>query len=367
MKCSYCSNENHSLFFFHKQTWICRVCLQMKTNTILEPSQWEYVIDEFHHSHEMTTDQLAISDQLVKHYETNNILVDAVCGAGKTSICFQMIHDALSKGKTIGWMVPRRQVVTQIYHQLQHIFNQVKVSLVIGGHTDDLQSPLVVLTAHQLFRYPNYFDVLIIDEPDAFPYKNNATLNYLCEKSCKGKKVYLTATQDESIYADLVFSLDKRYHHRPLVVPKVICVFKEFYLFVLIYWIKKWKNQRILIFVPTIKKAKLFSRILRCPCVTSQEKENQAIIETFSKDPCGRLVSTSVLERGVTFDYVNVLVLDASHSVFDVASLIQIAGRVDRVKEYRYGECVFIANEKNKEISKCILKIKTHNKRAYGV
>jgi competence protein ComFA len=45
------------------------------------------------------------------------------------------------------------------------------------------------------------------------------------------------------------------------------------------------------------------------------------------------------LERGVTFPNINVLVLEADQTVFNEATLIQIAGRVGRVTAE--GEVVF--------------------------
>ena len=42
------------------------------------------------------------------------------------------------------------------------------------------------------------------------------------------------------------------------------------------------------------------------------------------------LVTTTILERGVTFPNVQVIILGADDPVFTAASLVQIAGRVGR-------------------------------------
>ena len=41
---------------------------------------------------------------------------------------------------------------------------------------------IVIFTTHQAFRYIGYFDVLIIDEVDAFPYKDNEQLKKIVKK-----------------------------------------------------------------------------------------------------------------------------------------------------------------------------------------
>lgn len=53
------------------------------------------------------------------------------------------------------------------------------------------------------------------------------------------------------------------------------------------------------------------------------------------------LITTTILERGVTFDAVSVIVYGANHRVFTSSTLVQIAGRVDRRQEFNYGEVLF--------------------------
>jgi len=45
-----------------------------------------------------------------------------------------------------------------------------------GDHHDALTGNIIVLTTHQLFRYEDYFDLLIFDEIDAFPYVGDLVL-----------------------------------------------------------------------------------------------------------------------------------------------------------------------------------------------
>jgi competence protein ComFA len=67
------------------------------------------------------------------------------------------------------------------------------------------------------------------------------------------------------------------------------------------------------------------------------------VVEDFR---CGRLdvlVTTTVLERGVNFPGIGVMVLYADHSVFSASALVQIAGRVGRSAETPTGPVLFFA------------------------
>ena len=55
------------------------------------------------------------------------------------------------------------------------------------------------------------------------------------------------------------------------------------------------------------------------------------------------LVSTTLLERGITVPSVQVIVLRADHPVFTMASLVQIFGRAGRSFDDPKGECLCFA------------------------
>ena len=61
-------------------------------------------------------------------------------------------------------------------------------------------SLLVVATTHQLLRFTSYFDLVIVDEADAFPLYNNPMLEAALDRVVRpaGKQIYLTATPDRS-------------------------------------------------------------------------------------------------------------------------------------------------------------------------
>lgn len=121
---------------------------------------------------------------------------------------------------------------------MQKDFSHLDVVAVCQGYTNKTNGDLIVCTTHQLYRYRNYFDLLIIDEPDGFPYKNDLVLQGIAKRSCCGSIVYLTATPDLSLIKEVnnkeleYLYLSKRPTGKPLIVPQVIYGFK-FILFIL--------------------------------------------------------------------------------------------------------------------------------------
>ena len=79
------------------------------------------------------------------------------------------------------------------------------------------------------------------------------------------------------------------------------------------------------------------------------------------------LVTTAVLERGVTVKDLQVIVFNADHVLYTSAALIQIAGRAGRKKEYPTGEVIFIASKKTNEMEESIREIERANKSLQGM
>lgn len=94
--------------------------------------------------------------------------------------------------------------------------------------------------------------------------------------------------------------------------------------------------------------------------MTSECEEKQSILKAF-RDKKGILVTTTVLERGVTFLDCFVFVYRADHRVFTEASLVQIAGRAMRGMHPTKGTVNFYCQEKTDAITKCCERIKKAN------
>jgi competence protein ComFA len=74
------------------------------------------------------------------------------------------------------------------------------------------------------------------------------------------------------------------------------------------------------------------------------------------------LVTTTILERGVTVPKSDVFILDADSELFDEAALIQMAGRAGRSKDDPAGRVVFAAPQWTRSQSLAVRQIKAMNR-----
>lgn len=245
---------------------------------------------------------------------------------------------------------------------------------VCEGHTEDLYGHIIVLTSHQLYRYPHYFDLLVFDEIDAFPYRGDDLLHKFFKDSIRGTYVLLSVTpsKDDLNFIEkekgIVLKLDERYHGRPLPVPVFKrCLFFQF-LYVLLD-LKRMLNQgkQVFVFAPTIREVETLYEKLSLflsygESVSSQDEDREKKIREFKEGKLRYLVTTSILERGVTVKNLQVLVYKSDTKyIYNADTLIQIAGRAGRKKKYEDGEVVFYGAIKNKYIIESIERIKKSN------
>ncbi len=232
-----------------------------------------------------------------------------------------------------------------------------------------------MLTTHQLYRYNHYFDLLILDEIDAFPYKDNETLEALFKRSIKGNYVMMSATPSKRIIDEFtspnhqILKLFHRYHKNPLPVPKTMIRLFIFKYYSLILLLKKYLNESkpVLVFIPTIKMAETIFKLVNLfikngNIVHSKKLDRQELIDDFRSSKIKFLITTSVLERGVTLPNLQVIIFNSDHELYTSSALIQISGRVGRVKDYPRGDIIFIASRNTKEMDEAIKRIKEYNK-----
>lgn len=356
--CPICGNSDERMIGYLNGKPYCRRCISFKgeeaDNVLTCPKNASYKLN-----YELSEDQKRLSSKLILNYKKGiNSLVHAVCGSGKTEIVLEVIKYAIQCGEKIGFAVPRRDVVIELYERFSGIFKKNSITLVYGGHTEKLEGDLVCLTTHQLFRYQNYFDLLIIDEVDAFPFKNNEVLNEFFYRSIKGKYIMMSATPDEQLISKFhgegmdILELFTRFHEHPLPVPELVARNRLSSIIFLIRELKRFiKLQKpVFIFCPTIDICESTFFLLQLfikngACVHSKKNNRSEIIQDFRNGKFKYLVTTAVLERGVTVKDLQVIVYKADHSIYDRYSLVQIAGRVGRKKDAPDGEVIFIANK----------------------
>lgn len=327
----------------------------------------------------------AITDFYSGNLEVDQFLVWAVCGAGKTEMLFHGIELALRMGLSVLIATPRTDVVLELEPRLKEAFPEVVIHAFYGGAEDRFaQGDLVISTTHQLLRFYQAFDLVIIDEVDAFPYTVDEKLRWAVQNSKKEKAltIFVTATPDEKMKRDaergkiLSAKVARRYHRHPLPVPRNI-------------WIGEWKNRlskgklpkkiiawlekhveaekQIFLFVPTVRVMKevvaILSKTLSVVVagVHAEDEERREKVMRFRKGDIRVLVTTTILERGVTVKGVQVGVLGAEDYIFTEAALVQIAGRVGRSPEEPDGDVVFFHYGKTTEMVKAIRHIREMN------
>ena len=373
--CPICGNtDTHSIGLLNGKPY-CRKCISFKGEQV--KSSYSFIKKApIFLTYELSSEQDELSKKLVDNYKNGiDSLVFAVCGSGKTEICLQLIKHCIQNGLKVGFAVPRKSVCYELKCRLQKIFFKNEVIAVFGGCHKVLMGDIVCLTTHQLFRYKNYFDLLIMDEIDAFPFKGNDVLQKMFENSVKGHYVLLTATPSKSLIKEFessgkdIMRLAVRFHRHPLPVPQVITGDDLYLHYKLIKETRRFlkENKPIFIFVPTIDDSKKIAMLLKPfsrhgTYVNSKRNHNDTVIDGLRNGKYKYLVTTAVLERGVTVKNLQVIVFHADHSIYDAASLIQIAGRAGRKKEAPEGEVIFFAKRNNEEIQGAIDDIKSNNK-----
>lgn len=377
MRCPRCLNEDPTYFYLGSKGWMCRRCVSFKRVLIMEeqvqiaPYELSVDCEEYTLDYPLTSLQKNVAERCAKMIFEQDVLIEAICGAGKTELVFPTIAKMLSLKKRVCFAISRRQVVLELQQRLAKTFTKAKVVKVCQGFTDDLFGDIVVCTTHQCYRYHQYFDCLILDESDAFPYKGNVVLAGIVRTSCKGHIVYLTATLDDYLKKRIKersivhLQLNARPHGHDLPVPrkKVGLQFMLFYH--LLRWIEMHREKPLLVFVPTIKMSQYLYYFLRlfyhCDHVNSKTRDLDTKISAFRNKKNNLLIATTILERGVTIENVNVCIFMANHPVFDEASLVQMSGRVGRTFKYPHGDCLFLCSAQSEEVDACIQKCQKAN------
>ena len=324
----------------------------------------------------LSKEQEAISLQTKKAVEEGrNVLLHAVTGAGKTELVYPARERRLKKRLRVGFATPRRDVVIDLYPRIKEAFPMAKVVSVYGGHHQIREGDILLATTHQLFRYPSYFDLLILDEIDAFPFKGDPVLQSFFRRSVKGNYILLSATPSEEQRNEVkqdngvILKLYSRYHGHPLPVPERRKKTRPG-LYLACYRILKdflTEGKPFFVFVPTIeigKKLFLFLSLFlkNGAFVSSKEEQRRLLIEAFKEKKLSYLVTTSILERGVTVFDLQVIVFRADHPLYDCAGLVQISGRVGRKIHAEKGKVFFISEVETRERKRARNEIEKYNR-----
>jgi len=400
--CNRCGNTNQQYFAsFHcarcrEVCFYCRNCIMMGRISECTPLiSWTGPDIEqntnniqLHWDGALSSGQQAASEKMEQIIDQQSeLLVWAVCGAGKTEVLFKGIEQALKQNKRVCIATPRTDVVLELAPRLQSVFPEIQVLPVYGGSEDrHLYSPLIISTTHQLFRFKQTFDLIILDEMDAFPYSYDQSLQYAVQTARKPNSamIYLTATPNRSWRKKCqqnqinYVTIPARYHKHPLPVPRFTwCGNWEKQLEknklpqAVVDWIKERLDSRkqVLLFIPKIaymeKVASIFEQwTTHLETVHAEDAFRKEKVQKMRKNQLDLLITTTILERGVTFANIDVAVLGAENQIFTDSALIQIAGRAGRKKEHPTGEVAFFHYGKTTAMVSAKKQIENSNKEA---
>lgn len=342
--------------------------------------------------------------------ERSECLVHAVCGAGKTEVCFGAIALALRRGGRVLFAVPRSDVVAEVAPRISAALAGARVVALRSGARERYRdADLVVATTHQVLRFYQAFDLVVLDEADAFPFRGSRMLRHALRRATGpgGKTVYMTATPDQPLVAAAergrvaLVRISARHHGHPLPVPVVIKVsLPPVEDHAAVSRLSRHPAEGVLppgvvgainasvrdghgvfVFVPTVELASRVCAMLeaslargcstscdvppRVAFVHSGHPERDRLREAFKDGQIDVLVTTTIMERGITVPMADVVVLYADFErVFDAAALVQMAGRAGRSHEYPCASVYFVAERTSPAMRAAIECIQAMNRRA---
>ncbi|WP_394234959.1 DEAD/DEAH box helicase [Niallia oryzisoli] len=400
--CVRCGNQKKHLFAsFHcarcQETCVyCRKCIMMGRTSSCSPLiSWtgpsipiEINKEPLDWKGTLSVGQGVASEAVVDAvHQTDSLLVWAVCGAGKTEVLFKGINAALLEGKRVCLATPRTDVVLELSPRLKKVFPTIPVATLHGGSEDrHLFAPLTIATTHQLLRFYQAFDVVFLDEVDAFPYSVEETLQYCVEKARKplSSIIYLTATPNEKWRKECksgkrrFITIPARFHRHSLTVPRFVWCGnwqKRLKKGKLPPNVERWIKERIeaeqraLLFFPRIELMDQVLPILKkinpkIEAVHAEDPKRKEKVQAMRDKEVPMLLTTTILERGVTFPKLDVAVIGSEDRIFTESALVQIAGRVGRSSDFPSGTITFFHYGKTDAMVKARRQILAMNKEA---
>ncbi|EIT86935.1 helicase domain-containing protein [Fictibacillus macauensis ZFHKF-1] len=379
-QCLRCGNEQFLLFakltcFQCKEhdCVYCRKCLMMGRvaqcmpllRWIGPPFPYPSIKQALQWQGKLTPAQQKASDHLRSLVSTGGeLLLWAVCGAGKTEVLFSGIARALELQQRICLASPRKDVILELLPRFQAAFPTVTIAGLYGGcKAQEENAQLILATTHQLFRFKEAFDLLIIDEVDAFPYSYDETLEKAVYKAKKQAAllVYLSATPSRALQRKAeqkkmnAIYIPLRYHGHPLPLPRFQwcghwkrLLYKKKLPKPLQHWLIKQleSGRQAFLFVPSVTVLQEIVPLLKSidstiEGVFAEDPHRHEKVMAFRNGAIKVIVTTTILERGVTIPFTDVAVLGAEEKIFCESALVQIAGRAGRSSEDPSGDVCF--------------------------
>mgnify|MGYP001507601172 CR=1 FL=1 len=304
----------------------------------------------------MSEQQCYASKKIIAAIENfEDLLLYAVTGAGKTEMIYEGISISRKMGFNVAVVSPRVDVVVEISQRIKEVFVKEEIDVLHQSSKQQYNAHFVISTIHQLYRFKNHFEVIFVDEVDAFPLSIDFQLQNAIKQAAKPmfSIIYMTATPPRHLLRQIpnhhIIKLPARFHRHPLPVPK----FKYFKLnmkrtqsFLKNVLLNQIKNKRFtLVFFNNIEimlkisqyYKNIFSDFI---CVSSGDALRFEKVKALREGKHRIVFTTTILERGFTMAQLDVIVMNAD--TFEKAALVQIAGRVGRKEVSPTGMVLFL-------------------------
>ncbi|MDO5359333.1 MAG: DEAD/DEAH box helicase family protein [Jeotgalicoccus sp.] len=389
-QCFRCGNRDKRLFYTYYSSYentditYCLHCVALGRSDSVNPLYGRETVRkcediDYKLEFELNDIQKQASTRLLDAIKNkHNLMLYAVTGAGKTEITFEGIKYARQNGLNVAFISPRIDVVKEVYLRLADAFKGVRIDLMYSGVKSVFSHMFTVCTVHQLFNCINHYDVIIIDEVDAFPLPEEPLLMETVKRAAADDASIIlmtaTPTREMKVLAgkDNIVTIARRYHGYDLAVPNIVWHNTDKYikkkkmppkLIELVDDIIK-ENRKVLIFFPNIAMMKSLAAVMeikykRLESVYSGDTERYKKVQMMRDGELDILLTTTILERGVTFLNLDVIVVDAHR--FDSASLIQICGRVGRKPKDPTGNIWLMTTFNTAGITKTLAAIRQFN------
>ncbi len=390
--------EDNCLFCGNRHCFTCSNCRSMGQAKSCIPLYFQHASIQALHQppikpmleFELTPPQQNASTELLKFLEGGGreFLVWAVCGGGKTEVSFSAVAWVLSLGGKVLIAIPRKDIVQELLPRFQKAFPDQTIAALYGGGERFSDASLVIATTHQCLRFYRAFDLVILDEGDAFPYFGSEFLHFAVKRALKpaGRLVVMTATPDRALIARTERGalpkvlIPARYHRQPLIVPE----YKrwslkrpepgrewnpssEFRCFLEESW---GAGRKVLIFLPTVPAVEEVGQAL-CRWAGNHGRSGEYVHariagreelkNSLARGELNFLVTSTIFERGITLPNLDVVVLNADYErIFDVRTLIQIAGRAGRIGDQ--ARVVFAGSRETGSMKQAVRWIRFMNK-----
>lgn len=382
--CSRCGRSECAMCVECRSMGAARECLALfiGPEVACTPVAAEVHVQDPMYNYSLTEVQKQALEECVRWYRepggSQELLVWAVCGAGKSEVAFGTIAEALRQGRQAAFAVPRRDVAAEIQPRLASAFPALEPAAFYGGSSRrNHDSNVTVLTCHQAMRFSGRFHLIVLDEADAFPYFGSESLASSLRRALApgGRILVMTATPSAGHLARVrsgtmpVVRISARHHGRALPVPEVVCCSDIREAAVSEVRSSVDSGWPVFVFAPGRKSceqlaALLKSRLSSCTVdwIHSHRADRDAVRERFARRAIDVLVATSVMERGITVEGADVVIAGADCvRIFDHRALVQMAGRAGRWTGRPEGRVSYICTRRTPAMTMAVSMIKEMN------